>query len=427
MALGWLTSVENEPTRALCKYCNKNLHAHRLSLLKHTCTLKHTRATTLHAENLKKKRLKSKGRTIKTESPMILIEEVDLGTLKTSMSADEEAQETDDLIYDEERLDDENNEDEDADIGADSFVEIDDDGDDDEDGDSQNIDEMQIEIPDDNDENSDSCVLRVESEEDDNNNNDGNDDDNNGKMMLDRSKIKTEVVHTDTLAQAMAHVHGITDNDEEMSETLHTEIEHDVDDNTTILNDENTAILSDHNVTIETTVSTSSPVKSTEDNNSVAFKTNQNNKKIVSNDKKVNKQIVTKTKSGMPFQRVSVNGKTYNFPSGQLITNSQILLANAINKNNITTITVPASSKTSLRPIAPKINKSVFVTTPVSSSTNKVLTRQISSIKKNNDAENSIEFITTHVIDTNKGIPANSMRICLYKLTDGRWNFINER
>ncbi|XP_014483570.1 PREDICTED: uncharacterized protein LOC106749040 isoform X3 [Dinoponera quadriceps] len=44
---GWLTSVPLQPTRAYCKYCKKDLHAHRLSLLKHTCTMKHQRAALL--------------------------------------------------------------------------------------------------------------------------------------------------------------------------------------------------------------------------------------------------------------------------------------------------------------------------------------------------------------------------------------------
>nr|CAD7259918.1 unnamed protein product [Timema shepardi] len=41
---GWLRCVPGESNRAYCKYCEKTLHAHRLSLLKHTCTLKHTNA-----------------------------------------------------------------------------------------------------------------------------------------------------------------------------------------------------------------------------------------------------------------------------------------------------------------------------------------------------------------------------------------------
>jgi hypothetical protein len=41
---GWLKGVPGQPTRAYCSFCEKSLHAHRLSLLKHTCTLKHTKA-----------------------------------------------------------------------------------------------------------------------------------------------------------------------------------------------------------------------------------------------------------------------------------------------------------------------------------------------------------------------------------------------
>lgn len=41
---GWLKGVPGEPNRAYCTFCKKTLHAHRLSLMKHTCTLKHTKA-----------------------------------------------------------------------------------------------------------------------------------------------------------------------------------------------------------------------------------------------------------------------------------------------------------------------------------------------------------------------------------------------
>ncbi|XP_030765851.1 uncharacterized protein LOC115889890 isoform X2 [Sitophilus oryzae] len=45
---GWLRGVKGEPTRAYCIYCQKTLHAHRLSLLKHTCTIRHQKAAQLH-------------------------------------------------------------------------------------------------------------------------------------------------------------------------------------------------------------------------------------------------------------------------------------------------------------------------------------------------------------------------------------------
>ncbi|XP_058805424.1 uncharacterized protein LOC131672307 [Phymastichus coffea] len=46
----WLTSVPFQATRAFCKFCQRNLHAHRLSLLKHMCTLKHQRAAVQYAK-----------------------------------------------------------------------------------------------------------------------------------------------------------------------------------------------------------------------------------------------------------------------------------------------------------------------------------------------------------------------------------------
>lgn len=41
---GWLRGVGGQPNRAFCSYCQVSLFAHRLSLLKHTCTLKHQKA-----------------------------------------------------------------------------------------------------------------------------------------------------------------------------------------------------------------------------------------------------------------------------------------------------------------------------------------------------------------------------------------------
>uniref|UniRef100_A0A1B6K2F4 hydroxyisourate hydrolase n=1 Tax=Homalodisca liturata TaxID=320908 RepID=A0A1B6K2F4_9HEMI len=40
---GWLQPVPDNPSRAFCTICDKTLYAHRLSLLQHTCTVKHTR------------------------------------------------------------------------------------------------------------------------------------------------------------------------------------------------------------------------------------------------------------------------------------------------------------------------------------------------------------------------------------------------
>lgn len=62
-----------QSTRAYCLYCKKNLHAHRLSLLKHTCTMKHQRSALSHEAEEKKKAAARKANAIEE----VEIEEVE--------------------------------------------------------------------------------------------------------------------------------------------------------------------------------------------------------------------------------------------------------------------------------------------------------------------------------------------------------------
>lgn len=45
---GWLTSVPGNTSKAYCKLCQKELHCHRLSLLKHKVTVKHQKKEEEH-------------------------------------------------------------------------------------------------------------------------------------------------------------------------------------------------------------------------------------------------------------------------------------------------------------------------------------------------------------------------------------------
>ncbi|XP_026482002.1 uncharacterized protein LOC113389159 isoform X2 [Ctenocephalides felis] len=45
---GWLKGIPGQGSRAYCTFCQKSLHAHRLSLLKHTCTIRHQKAAQLN-------------------------------------------------------------------------------------------------------------------------------------------------------------------------------------------------------------------------------------------------------------------------------------------------------------------------------------------------------------------------------------------
>lgn len=64
---GWLTCVPEQQTRAYCLYCRKDLHAHRLSLLKHMCTIKHQRSAQNYQDHQSRKRNQYNSATLKNE------------------------------------------------------------------------------------------------------------------------------------------------------------------------------------------------------------------------------------------------------------------------------------------------------------------------------------------------------------------------
>ncbi|XP_012279325.1 probable serine/threonine-protein kinase kinX isoform X1 [Orussus abietinus] len=98
---GWLTSVPLQPTRAYCTYCKKDLHAHRLSLLKHTCTMKHQRSALMHQNEMNA--LKAKQEMSKVEASMGEHDENEGHMVISGKEGDEDND--DDIEYVVERLD----------------------------------------------------------------------------------------------------------------------------------------------------------------------------------------------------------------------------------------------------------------------------------------------------------------------------------
>nr|XP_023028072.1 uncharacterized protein LOC111516120 [Leptinotarsa decemlineata]XP_023028078.1 uncharacterized protein LOC111516120 [Leptinotarsa decemlineata] len=75
---GWLKGVEGEPTRAFCTYCHKTLHAHRLSLLKHTCTIRHLKAAQIYSAKKNKILHGKKEQEVSSNTGVLLGENDDL-------------------------------------------------------------------------------------------------------------------------------------------------------------------------------------------------------------------------------------------------------------------------------------------------------------------------------------------------------------
>ncbi|XP_039286613.1 uncharacterized protein LOC111063252 isoform X2 [Nilaparvata lugens] len=71
---GWLTSVPNKPNKAYCKACKRDLHAHRLTLVKHTISIKHMKAAVEYFDSKTLEESKKKEKQSKNENSKRLVD-----------------------------------------------------------------------------------------------------------------------------------------------------------------------------------------------------------------------------------------------------------------------------------------------------------------------------------------------------------------
>lgn len=86
---GWLKGVKGQPTRAYCIYCQKTLHAHRLSLLKHTCTIRHQKAAQIFGNIPKTKQANNSYDKVENVADDSIINTGDEGSNEATESQDE--------------------------------------------------------------------------------------------------------------------------------------------------------------------------------------------------------------------------------------------------------------------------------------------------------------------------------------------------
>ncbi|XP_043495792.1 uncharacterized protein LOC122519988 [Polistes fuscatus] len=419
---GWLTSVSNQPTRAFCLYCHKNLHAHRLSLLKHTCTMKHQRAASAHHEEKQKKMKDKKCVT------MVDIKVEDSNVVETLESTQVETEENeDDNEYIVERLDD-----------VDDDVELNEVQD-------KQEEEEEIEYADvEEDEH-----VHIPSDEED--------------IKHVNKKVKLEYVDDfqensrDTLAEAMAHVHGEYLDEVDDQENIQMEM---------IVESE------DQNVEIPEIANFS--------------KTVDNNKKM-KEDRENNRSVLRKPKhekrAGLKLSQEDTKSQT---DSGLVMTCPLPLLGTTTYQINSsaagTPTTIGVLQPVNTLPIAPTQNKTITVTSggkkvtltggPFQPGAQYILSKldgklsslimtEKTSISATKQANKSLQInketqeqsviastsqslpknhvilkpvqlatkkprVSTYVIDTSKGVPVVGLQVSLYKLLDGRWTFLTE-
>ncbi|XP_032677251.1 uncharacterized protein LOC116846936 isoform X3 [Odontomachus brunneus] len=375
-----------QPTRAFCKYCKKDLHAHRLSLLKHTCTMKHQRAALLINPDKKT-----------TEN------------LPTEQAEDND----DDSEYVVERLD----LDEDDTIQEKLDVEPS----------EVTIDEIEQK------ESSDNLCLQLQLS-----------DEEEHKPVIKKIELSEE---KDALAEAMAHVHGeyleMEEEDEnnvelEMvveEEALNPEIE-------VILPDVITDEIKEKSKEFETgKTPRHMELKAVDKKSAKKLLTNNKGDVIVASlpvletTYQLNNSI-SSTQDGniipatsTPNRTITLTsgGKTLTLTGGTFQPGTQYVLSK-IKGSKLPTLMMADNKKPIVAINQSDTSKTVQLTTMLESATTPSTSQQ--SSKKSSSLKTKIIpkrlHISTHVVDITKGLPVSGLQVSLYKLLDGRWTFMNE-
>ncbi|KAH0535144.1 nucleolin-like isoform X1 [Cotesia glomerata] len=413
---GWLTSVERQATRAYCTYCKKNLHAHRLSLLKHTCTMKHQRAALMHQTHMQKT-----GEGDVKYSP--LFETITFETVK--QNDDEENEDGNDNDDD----DDEGNNDNEHEVEYNEDIEY--------------IEEQSIDM--DNEEQIDEKTQQIVELEDC--------DSQDFSLKIDKNepcskKIKLDPgERRDTLAEAMAHVHGeySDDNDNQYEEDDCENIVHDEDNITEeereinqvpitkiLKNQQSGVVIKLRNKKITDDLNTNND---TDEMETKVYTTCQlNSSHLLNAAPHEIKKLVAIVSKGT--KTTLFPGKTLTFTPSKL--NSKLVLDKLKGSNNLSLVVSDPKTLTQRSPVS-KIsnnndtninNNNSTINTKSNSKGSTVTAGPSEKTKKPSNLVRNIKFkpppISTHVMDTSKGIPVSGLQVSLYKLMDGRWTFLNE-
>ncbi|XP_071869407.1 uncharacterized protein isoform X2 [Bombus fervidus] len=390
---GWLASVPFQSTRAYCLYCKKNLHAHRLSLLKHTCTMKHQRSALSHEAEEKKKAAARKANAVEE----VEIEEVEeIEAIEHTQTEVEENEDEVEYVVERLETDDELDEaqikDPIEDVGAEA--------EDEEEEEEDDVEDMQMQMP---------------SDEED--------------VKHSIKKIKIERVENceDSLTEAMDHMQSEYLEESDNHETVQMEIVVESEDQSN----------SDMQVV--------SILPDTEDSSKESSKElRENGRAIRRGDSKLDRKSAKLLQDECKQQGDSgimvacplpILGTAYQISSSVAPSTNTIGVLQPVNTIPIApaqskTITLTTGGKTLTLTAnqaedtakGAQINKDQLdvASTSYQSPKKHVLLKTVNSstIKK--------PRISTHVVDTSKGLPIGGLQVSLYKLMDGRWTFLNE-
>ncbi|XP_029177788.1 uncharacterized protein LOC114945672 isoform X2 [Nylanderia fulva] len=388
---GWLTSVQFQPTRAYCTYCKKNLHAHRLSLLKHTCTIKHQRAALSYQMEEKKNMRKMDPNALEVG----LIEEVEA---VDDSQAEKDDENEDDIEYVVERLD----------MDEEEVL------------DSQEV-KMETErIIDEEEEEKDINDLYTQLQ---------SDDEETMKPVIKKVRLSKQKCR-DTLAEAMAHVHSEY-LEEEIEDQENVQMEMEVESTNPDISD-----LSDAANIKETSKEFENEKTEIKINQKSAGKSPVNLLPLMPNLK--SNRTITLMCGNKSF---TLTGGTFQPGTQYILTKLKGKPLMMADQKKTVAVSEPDKIKTSSVPIsansqlfqpsaAPSTSQQPIVSTNQQST---ATSSKGSSPKKVALGKQPIKStatrklrISTYVSDNMKGNPISGLQVSLYKLVDGKWTFLNE-
>ncbi|XP_015607055.1 uncharacterized protein LOC107273406 isoform X2 [Cephus cinctus] len=428
---GWLTSVPFQPTRAFCTYCKKNLHAHRLSLLKHTCTMKHQRSALMHQNEMNAKKAAAEVKIAEIEAELE-DEPEEIETQVEVLERDNE-EDDDDIEYVVERLEMDDEEIEEAR--------------------RKHAEEQGVLDEECEEDMEDQSHLQLNSDEEE-----------DVKPPLKKIKVeRNDDRCRDALAEAMAHVHGeyIDENGDQVNVELEMVVESVDQENPemrvmSILPDVRN---SENEITVE----------SAEDDEHLSQRNDENEDGDSSDPNSENELVMlhpsgrlgsayqlnsskssTTSSPGVPQGHntmtnaplhnktftITSGGKTLTLAGGKFTPGAHYVLSNIKGKGPTLVmaekkpITAVGQSENSMKSGQIKSSQQQQLMQSASSyavaGTSQQSPKKHVILKSAKSPPSKRPCISTHVLDTSKGLPVGGLQVSLYKLMDGRWTFLNE-
>lgn len=401
-------------------YCKKNLHAHRLSLLKHTCTMKHQRAALLHEAEEKKKALAQK---LNGEEELeVEISELDVciiasGNIHTEVDDEGveyvvERLETDDELDETHIKGDVDDVDEDEEDGMHMQMSMDD-----EDV-KHTMKKIKIERVDMAEDPLADAIDHMQSEYlEEPENQDGN---------VEMEMVVETEEHSSSEIQAVT----ILSEDEDSSKESQKES---LENGKTIrrtdgkIDRKSSKLMHDEKHQVDTDILVSLPIlgASYQMNSPVASP---------SNTIGVLQPVNTLPIAPAPHKTLTLtsDGKTLTLSGGSFQPGTQYVLSKL--KNKLPTLVLADRKPAIAANQAGDASKSVSLTKSISinkeqaavAGTSYQSPKKHMLVKSLKSSTSKKPQISTHVVDTSKGLPVGGLQVSLYKLMEGRWTFLNE-